>query len=152
MSDLERITARRSELDALAEELTKRLQEVEAERGELGIAERVLRRRLAEQDRADTEAAGAAASIKAQVAGRAVLLIPHRGETGGEAALPGDYPRILSIVRAADGPGQVRTVGEELGLEVAVRGKLEPLRAKMTKLADRGWLHKRPDGKFTARL
>jgi hypothetical protein len=48
-------------------------------------------------------------------------------------------------VRAADGPVQVRAVGEELGLEVTVRGKLEPLRAKMTKLADRGWLHKRPE-------
>lgn len=151
MSDLERITARRSELDALAEELAKRLQEVEAEREELGIAERVLRR-LAEQDRADTEVAEAAAPMKAQVAGRAVLLIPYRGETGDEAALPGDYRRILQIVRAVGGPVQVRTVGEELGLEVAVRGKLEPLRAKMTKLADRCWLHKRPDGKFTARL
>jgi hypothetical protein len=151
MSDLERITARRGELGALAEELAKRLQEVEAEREELGIAERVLRR-LAEQDRADTEAAEAAAPMKAQVAGRAVLLIPHRGETGDEAALPGDYRRILSIVRAAGGPVQVRRVGEELGLEVGLRGKLEPLRAKMTKVADRGWLHKRPDGKFTARL
>ncbi|QEU83377.1 hypothetical protein [Streptomyces viridosporus] len=49
--------AHRSELDALAVELAKRLQEVEAEREELGIAERVLRR-LAEQDRAYTEAAG----------------------------------------------------------------------------------------------
>jgi hypothetical protein len=151
MSDLERITARRSELDALAEELAKRLQEVQAEREELGIAERVLRR-LAEQDRADTETVGAAVPMKAQVAGRAVLLIPHRGETGDEAALPADYRQILAIVRTAGGPVQVRTVGEELGLEVGLRGKLEPLRAKMTKLADRGWLHKRPDGKFTARL
>lgn len=55
-------------------------------------------------------------------------------------------------MRAAGGAVQVKAVGEELGLEVGVRGKLEPLRAKMTKLADRGWLHKRPDGKFTARL
>ncbi|TLQ39021.1 hypothetical protein FEF34_37430 [Streptomyces marianii] len=86
------------------------------------------------------------------MAGRAVLLIPHRGESGDEAALPADYHRILAIVRADGGPVQVRAVGEELGLEVGVRGKLEPLRAKMTKLADRGWLHKRPDGKFTARL
>jgi hypothetical protein len=85
------------------------------------------------------------------VAGRAVLLIPHRGEAPDETALPDDYRRILQIVRAADGPVQVRAVGEELGLEVAVRGKLEPLRAKMTKLAERGWLHKRPDGRFTAR-
>ncbi|MFF4873907.1 hypothetical protein ACIPQA_32220 [Streptomyces sp. NPDC090109] len=46
---------------------------------------------------------------------------------------------------------QVRTVGEELGLEVGLRGKLEPLRAKSTKLVDRGWLHKRPDGRFAVR-
>jgi hypothetical protein len=114
------------------------------------IAERVLNR-LAEQDRAAVEAAAAVVPAPARVAGRAVLLIPHRSENPDEAALPADYRQILAIVRAADGPVQVRTVGEELGLEVAVRGKLEPLRAKMTKLADRGWLHKRPDGRFTAR-
>ncbi|MBB6422047.1 hypothetical protein [Streptomyces sp. AK010] len=150
MGDLERITARRSELDVLAEELAKQLQEVQAEREELLVAERVLNR-LAEQDRAEAESAVAASPAPARVAGRAVLLIPHRSEGLDEAALPGDYRKILAIVRAADGPVQVRTVGEELGLEVAVRGKLEPLRAKMTKLADRGWLHKRPDGRFTAR-
>ncbi|MFF8193539.1 hypothetical protein ACF05L_22430 [Streptomyces bobili] len=150
MSELERITARRSELDALAEELSKRLEEVQAEREELVIAERVLHR-LAEQGRAEAEDAAAVAPVKAQVAGRAVLLIPHRGDDPDETALPDDYRKILAIVRAADGPVQVRTVGEELGLEVAVRGKLEPLRAKMTKLADRGWLYKRPDGRFTAR-
>ncbi|TLQ47852.1 hypothetical protein [Streptomyces marianii] len=150
MYELERITARRSELDALAEELGKRLQEVQAEREELVIAERVLHR-LAERGRAEAEAAVAQAPVKVQVAGRAVLLIPHRGDSPDEMALPGDYRRILAIVRAADGPVQVRTVGQELGLEVEVRGKLEPLRAKLTKLADRGWLHKRPDGKFTAR-
>ncbi|WP_373920794.1 hypothetical protein [Streptomyces rapamycinicus] len=59
---------------------------------------------------------------------------------------------MLAIVRAVGGGVQVKSVDEELGLEVGVRGKLEPLRAKMTKLADRGWLHKRPDGKFTVRL
>ncbi|MDO0938091.1 hypothetical protein QQY66_42590 [Streptomyces sp. DG2A-72] len=85
------------------------------------------------------------------MAGRAVLLIPHRSENPDEAALPADYRKILAIVRAADGPMQVRAVSEELGLEVTVRGKLEPLRAKLTKLGDRGRLHKRPDGRFTAR-
>lgn len=49
MRELERITARRSELDAFAEELAKQLQEAQAEREELVIAERVLNR-LAEQD------------------------------------------------------------------------------------------------------
>jgi hypothetical protein len=150
MQDLERITARRSELDTLAEELAMQLQEVQAEREELVIAERVLNR-LAEQDRAAEEAAAAVAPAPARLAGRAVLLIPHRGENPDEAALPADYRKILAIVRAADGPVQVRGVGEELGPEVAVRGKLEPLRAKMTRLADRGWLHKRGDGRFTAR-
>lgn len=145
MGDLERIIARRNELDVLAEELAKQLQEVQAEREELLVAERVLNRL------AEAEAAVAGSQAPARVAGRTVLLIPHRGEGPDEAALPGDYRKILAIVRAADGPVQVRAVGEELGLEVGLRGKLEPLRAKMTKLADRGWLHKRPDGRFTAR-
>ncbi|MFF3505772.1 hypothetical protein [Streptomyces sp. NPDC003247] len=49
MQALERITDRWGEPDAGAEELTKRVQEVQAEREELVIAERVLNR-LAEQD------------------------------------------------------------------------------------------------------
>lgn len=96
--------------------------------------------RLAEQVQADAEAV---APVSAKMAGRAVLLIPHRSDAADEGALPGDYRKILSIVREADGPVQVRAVGERLGLDASVRGKLEPLRAKMTKLADRGWLHKR---------
>ncbi|MEU3620780.1 hypothetical protein ABZ725_52435 [Streptomyces sp. NPDC006872] len=147
MQERQWITARRSELDALAEQLTKQLQEGQVERDELAIAERVLKR-LAEQAQAG---AGAVAPVAAQVAGRAVLLIPHRSGAAGEGALPGDYRRILAIVREADGAVQVRAVGEQLGLNTSVRGKLESLRAKMTKLADRGWLHKRPDGRFTAR-
>ncbi|MFJ7049966.1 hypothetical protein ACIQVC_42130 [Streptomyces sp. NPDC101112] len=66
MTELERITARRSELDVLSEELGKRLGEVAAEREELVIAERVLLR-LAEQDRAEAEAAALVAPAKVQV-------------------------------------------------------------------------------------
>ncbi|MEK8168762.1 hypothetical protein NKH77_55765 [Streptomyces sp. M19] len=139
MQERQWITARRSELNALAEQLTKQPQEVQVEREELAIAERVLNR-LAEQAQADVEAV---APVSAQVAGRAVLLIPHRSDAADEGAL-------LAIVREADGPVQVRAVGERLGLETSVRGRLEPLRAKMTKLAGRGWLHKRPGGRFTA--
>ncbi|MFE2423803.1 hypothetical protein [Streptomyces hokutonensis] len=107
MLEPEWITARRNELDTLAEELAQQLTEVQAEREELVIAERVLHR-LAEQDWAVA------------------------------AAPPADYRKILAIVRAADGPVQVRAVGEELGLEVTAHGKLEPLRAKMTKLGAAG--------------
>lgn len=116
MQDLERITARRSELDAIAEELAKRLGDVQAEREELVIAERVLHR-LAEQDRAEAEAGAVVAPTSARVAGRAVLLIPHRGESPDESALPADYRKILQIVRDGDGPAQVRVVGEKLGLK-----------------------------------
>ncbi|MDQ0595879.1 hypothetical protein QF037_000224 [Streptomyces canus] len=67
-----------------------------------------------------------------------------------QAELAG-YRKILAIVRAADGPVQVRAVGKRLSLNASARGKLEPLRAKMTKLADRSRLHKGGDGRFTAR-
>ncbi|WP_405734960.1 hypothetical protein OG607_41530 [Streptomyces sp. NBC_01537] len=75
-------TARRNELDALAEQLTKQLQEVQVERKELAIAERVLNR-LAEQAQADVEAV---APVSAEVAGRAILLIPHRSDAADEGA------------------------------------------------------------------
>ncbi|WP_328688324.1 hypothetical protein OHA74_52125 [Streptomyces phaeochromogenes] len=79
------------------------------------------------------------------------LLSQDRSDAADEGVLPGDYRKTLAIVREADGPVQVRAVGERLGLNASVRGKLEPLRAKLAKLADRGWLHKRGDGRFTAR-
>ena len=84
------------------------------------------------------------------MAGNAVLLIPFRGECPDESVLPGHYRQLPSIMRVS--AGQVQAVGEELGLEVEVRGNLEPLRAKLVKLADRYWLGKRSDRKFTARL
>ncbi|MFD7445747.1 hypothetical protein [Streptomyces sp. NPDC059909] len=145
---LERIAVRRAELDGLEEQMVKQLDQVRAERDELAAAERVLAR-MSEQIAGER---AVVAPASAQVGGRAALLVPHRSDSVDEAALPGDYRRILAIVRAAGGPVQVRAVGEELGLQAEVRGKLEPLRAKLVKLADRGWLHKRGDGKFTARL
>lgn len=92
-----------------------------------------------------------AGSPVVQVAGRAMRLVPDRGPGVAESALPADYQRILTAVRQAVGPVSTGQVGEVLGLDTGVRGKLEPLRGKLTKLADRGWLHKRPDGQFTTR-
>ncbi|MET9073005.1 hypothetical protein ABZX95_12665 [Streptomyces sp. NPDC004232] len=60
MQELERITAHRGEQGALADELVKQLQEVQAERAELVIAERVLNR-LAERGRPAAEASVAVA-------------------------------------------------------------------------------------------
>lgn len=121
MEPLERITERREELDAQAAELAKRLQEINAEREELAVAERVLTR-LAAQTTTEAPAS-------AQVAGRAVLLAPHRRDAAGEGDLPADHQKILTRVRAADGPVRVKDIGAALGLDVEVRGKLEPLRS-----------------------
>ncbi|WJE01980.1 hypothetical protein [Streptomyces antimycoticus] len=143
----ERIAIRRAELDDLEEHLVKQLAEVRAEREDLAAAERVLAR-MGEQAAAER---AAAAPAVAQVGGKGVLPIPHRGAEMSETALPSEYQRILASVRAAGGLVMVPQVGEALGLDTGVRGKLEPLRGKLTKLADRGWLHKRPDGRFTVR-
>jgi len=149
MSDavmLERIAARRAELDLLEEELVKRLADVRVERDELAVAERVLQR-ISEQGFGEYLSL-APAPPEVQVGGRSVLLIPARAAGLDVEALPPDYQRILAIVREAAGPVKVKEVGEVLGLPVEVRGKLEPLRAKLTKLADRGWLRKLADGRF----
>ncbi|MFD9630317.1 hypothetical protein [Streptomyces violascens] len=145
---LERITARRAELDELEEQLAKQLAEVRAERDELAVAERVLER-VSEQLAGER---ASAAPMPGQVGGRAVMLIPHRTPDVEEAMLPRDYQRILAAVRQAGGPVMARQVGEVLGVDVSVRARLEPLRGKLVRLADRGWLPKLPDGRFTTRL
>ncbi|MFE7243818.1 hypothetical protein [Streptomyces sp. NPDC057580] len=144
----ERIAARRAELDELEEQLVKQLDQVRDERDELAVAERVWRR-MAEQF-ADEQAAAAPAAV--QVTGRAVLLVPHREGGVDEAVLPPEYQRILAAVRQAGAPVVTRAVGETLGLDIGVRGKLEPLRGKLTRLAERGWLRKQPDGQYAVRL
>ncbi|GHH79294.1 hypothetical protein GCM10018793_31720 [Streptomyces sulfonofaciens] len=132
MQERQRITARHSELDALAEELGKHSRR-QAERHELAVAERSVE----PPGRSGPARCRAVAPASAKVAGRAVLLIPHRSDAADEGG-PGDYRKVLAIVREADGPVQVRAVGERLGLDASVHGKLEPSRAKMTKLAARG--------------
>ena len=142
---LERIAARRAELDLLEEQLVKQLAEVRGERDELVVAERVVQR-ISEQGFG--EYLSLAPAPEALVGGRSVLLIPTRVAGIGPESLPEDYQRIMAIVAEAAGPVAVKEVGLVLGLPVDVRGKLEPLRAKMYKLADRGWLRKLGDGRF----
>ncbi|MFF7365516.1 hypothetical protein [Streptomyces sp. NPDC008125] len=145
---LERITARRAELDELEEQLAKQLAEVRAERDELAVAEAVLERmtgRLAEQR-------ASAGPMPGQVTGRPVMLIPHREPGVEEDSLPWDYQRIIAAVRQAAGPVMAREVGVVVGVDVSVRAKLEPLRSKLVRLVVRGWLRKLPDGRSTTRL
>jgi hypothetical protein len=145
---LGRITARRAERDELEEQLAKQLAEVRDERDELAFAERVLDR-VSEQ-LADERAS--ATPAPEQVGGRAVMLIPHRTPDVEETMFPPDYQRILAAVRQAAGPVMARQVGEMLGVGITVRAGLEPLRGKLVRPADRGWLRKLPDGRFPTRL
>lgn len=143
---LERIAARRAELDAAEERLVKELAEVRLERDELVVAERVVQR-IGEQGFGEYLSL-APPPAEVQVGGQSVLLIPVRVGDAGPEVLPEDYQRLLVIVRQAAGAVTVRQVGEVLGLPVGVRGKLEPLRSKLNRLADRGWLRKLADGRF----
>ncbi|MFF1361034.1 hypothetical protein [Streptomyces sp. NPDC058297] len=154
MTEIAEVSARaaalRAKLNEEEELLVKRLAEVRAEREDLEVAERVwerMRRLLdVEEDERQAEPA-----VPAQVGGRGVLLVPHRGPDTGEDALPTDYQRLMGIVREAAGPVKVKEIGRELGLDIETKGKLEPLRSKVRKLAERGWLRKLPDGSFLVR-
>ncbi|MFF7443213.1 hypothetical protein [Streptomyces sp. NPDC008122] len=66
--------------------------------------------------------------------------------------LPPDHQRIIAAVRQAAGAVMAREVGEAVGADISVKAKLEPLRSKLVRLVDRGWLRKLPDGRFTTRL
>ncbi|MFB6879066.1 hypothetical protein [Streptomyces sp. NPDC056323] len=69
-----------------------------------------------------------------------------------ESTIPSDHQRVHAAVRQAAGPVIARQVGEMLRVDVSVRGKLEPLRGKLVRLADRGWPRKLSDGRITTRL
>jgi hypothetical protein len=131
MRELERITARRGELDTLAEELAKQLQ-VQAEREELIIAERVLHRR-AEQDRAAEQDASVTAPLRildwegwgrapegfdaASVAARVRTAFPVLGSPAGLAAEATVCPQLLQTVSRGDNlpvEDRLRAWSEEL--------------------------------------
>ncbi|WP_432182585.1 hypothetical protein [Streptomyces sp. NBC_00063] len=102
---LERITARRAELDELEEQLDKQLAEVRAERDELAVAERVLER----------------------MTGDHAIQLPdlHKRERGLIRILPRPYPRRSRRVRRATEPscGQNRGIGRHRDGGGAVPGR-----------------------------
>ncbi|MFD7185365.1 winged-helix domain-containing protein [Streptomyces sp. NPDC059904] len=141
------ITARRVELELQAEKLSQQLQDVRDELEELTVAERVARR-LAERLRAETRTTPGGAG---QVAGRTVLLVPQREPDTDETVLPEDCQRIMDVVRRADTPVMVKQVCGELRMSKEP-ARSEAMRSKLNRLAERGWLRKLADGKFTTTL
>ncbi|MFJ3176383.1 hypothetical protein ACIPJK_37240 [Streptomyces roseus] len=134
--------------DELEEQLANQLAEVRAERDELAVAERGFERMTGQL----AEERSSARPMPGQVGGRTVMLIPHREPGVEEDALPWDYQRIIAAVRQDARPVMAREVGEVMGVDTSVKAKLEPLRSKLVRLVDRGWLRKLSDGRSTTRL
>ncbi|MCX4734675.1 hypothetical protein [Streptomyces sp. NBC_01363] len=78
-----------------------------------------------------------------------MLLVPHREPGVDESALPADYQAIMKMVTAASEPVPAKDVSVQLGRGTQP-GQVEPVRDKLRRLADRGWLHRTPAGRFTA--
>ncbi|MFH9355790.1 hypothetical protein [Kitasatospora sp. NPDC017646] len=78
-----------------------------------------------------------------------MLLVPHREEGMDTSALPVDYQTIMKIVAGASQPVPAKDVSVELGRGTGP-GQVEPVRDKLRRLTDRGWLHRTPAGRFTA--
>ncbi|WP_267830107.1 hypothetical protein [Streptomyces sp. H27-G5] len=58
------------------------------------------------------------------------------------------YRAALAVVREAEGPVMARLVAERLGWETTP-ARQQRARDVCSRLADRGWIVKRGDGKFT---
>lgn len=132
---------------------------------ELGEAEAVLERRvIARTELAEALAAPveqtdalvpgpreeAAARDKDPVAGS---IVPRRGEGMTAAALAPDYRRIVELVESGPGDGEgisAKDIAGRLELPL-VPAKIEGVRSRAKRLAERGWLAASPSGRFTPR-
>jgi hypothetical protein len=143
---LERIGARRAHLAEQVELLGKQLAEAEAELARVAAAEQVVAQLLAE-DATAGEAAGGDDSATATVVepGR---VVPHRKDAAGPGDLSAEYQRVLAEVAVAGAPMRCKQMCERLGIGTEPR-KVEAMRARMKRLADRGWLRETAPGLFT---
>lgn len=77
-----------------------------------------------------------------------MLLVPRRTDGMSDDVLPADYRRILQVVaEAEDQPVMTRQVCEKLGMDIKPQ-QTEPMRGKLKRLAERGWLHRTPSGRY----
>lgn len=64
------------------------------------------------------------------------------------SALSPDYQQIVRVLAAAEAALTCGEITSVLGLE-RVPAKVEGVRSKAARMADRGWLVKEPSGRFT---
>ncbi|MDH6123074.1 hypothetical protein [Kitasatospora sp. GAS204B] len=146
------VMQRRVVLADRAEQLRKELAEIDIEVARLKAAEVVF------GQFADAQGAGTADDpvmaeeferVTTSPGAGGMLLVPHRGDGLETSALPADYQAIMKIVTAAPEPVPAKDVSVKLGKDTQP-GQVEPVRDKLKRLADRGWLHRTPAGRFTA--
>lgn len=157
------VMERRVVLSERVERLRKELAETEAEVARLETAEVVFRQFLedrdaghpdqAEWDAALEEATGGeqAGSVLLTPGAGGVLLVPHRAEGVSEDALPEDYRKILGIVAAHKEAVMAKDIAVALG-KTETPAQVEPVRGKLKRLAERGWLHRTPAGRYCTPL
>ncbi|MFF4315789.1 hypothetical protein [Streptomyces sp. NPDC001507] len=135
-----------------AERLRKELAEIDAEVARLEAAEVVIGQFIEAERAGEADAPAMAAELErvttAPGAG-GMLLVPHREPGIADSVLPADYQAIMKIVAAASDPVPAKDVSVQLGKGTAPK-QVEPVRDKVRRLADRGWLHRTPAGRFTA--
>ncbi|TQK42534.1 hypothetical protein FBY35_3954 [Streptomyces sp. SLBN-118] len=145
------VMQRRLVLADRAERLRKELADLDVEVARLEAAEVVFgqfadARRAGHTD--DPEMAAELERVTSAPGAGGMLLIPHREHGMDMSALPADYQAIMKIVAAASEAVPAKDVSVELG-RGAGPGQVEPVRNKLRRLADRGWLHRTPAGRFT---
>ncbi|NBE98127.1 hypothetical protein FE391_33720 [Nonomuraea sp. KC401] len=145
---LERIAARRAELTEQAQHLTKQLTDVQHELDRVSVAEQVVTQMLAEPEPADRDMpAPAPGTATSASPGSGPMIIPYRHQVSGTGELPADYRLLLQTVTDADHPLICKHICQAAGLGTE-SGQVEGTRAKLNRLAERGWLRKMPNGSF----
>ena len=145
---LERIAARRAELTEQAQHLTKQLTDVQDELERVSVAEQVVTQMLAETEPADQDIPLPAPSTSTGAStSSGFLIIPYRHQVSGVSELPADYRLLLRTVTGSDNPLICKHICQAAGLGTE-SGQVEGTRAKLNRLAERGWLRKMPNGSF----
>ncbi|CAM5464109.1 hypothetical protein [Streptomyces aurantiogriseus] len=145
------VIQRRVVLADRVEQLRKELAETEAEVGRPEAAEVVFGQfieveRAGEADDSAVDAEFERVTTAPGAGG--MRLIPDRADGMDAGVLPKDYQAIMRLVADAAEPAQAGQVSEALG-KGTLPGQVEAVRAKLKRLAERGWLHRTPGGRFT---
>ncbi|MFF3849995.1 hypothetical protein [Streptomyces sp. NPDC002328] len=150
----EREAAARVRVEGLREEVARLTEVLEAAEIELD------RRVIAREELVEALAVSAAESTAGAGAEREPVSSPVRGSTVPPwrdglpvTVLAPDYQRLLGVLEegrsAGRGPLKAREIAVELGLETTP-AKVEGLRSKARRLAERGWLAQESSGTFSA--